>query len=45
MSLVIVGSVALDLIETPRVRKEEIVGGSGTYCPLAASYFMDCVAP
>jgi len=39
MSLVIVGSVAFDTIETPWVRKERIVGGSCTYCSLAASYF------
>ncbi len=39
MSLVIVGSVAFDTIETPRERRERIVGGSGTYCSLAASYF------
>jgi sugar/nucleoside kinase (ribokinase family) len=39
MSLVIVGSVAFDTIETPRERKEKIVGGSCTYCSLAASYF------
>ena len=39
MSLVIVGSVAFDTIETPWERKEKIVGGSGTYCALAASYF------
>ena len=39
MSLVIVGSVAFDTIETPWDRKEKIVGGSCTYCSLAASYF------
>jgi len=39
MSLVIVGSVAFDTIETPFGRKEKIVGGSGTYCSLAASFF------
>jgi sugar/nucleoside kinase (ribokinase family) len=39
MSLVIVGSVAFDTIETPWGRREKIVGGSGTYCALAASYF------
>jgi sugar/nucleoside kinase (ribokinase family) len=39
MSLVIIGSVAFDTIETPRERREKIVGGSGTYCALAASYF------
>lgn len=39
MSLVVVGSLAFDTIETPEVRKERIVGGSCTYCSLAASYF------
>ena len=39
MSLVIVGSVAFDTIETPWERKEKIIGGSCTYCSLAASYF------
>ncbi len=39
MSLVIVGSVAFDTIETPHARREKIVGGSGTYCSLAASFF------
>jgi sugar/nucleoside kinase (ribokinase family) len=39
MSLVIVGSVAFDTIETPWERREKIVGGSCTYCSLAASYF------
>jgi sugar/nucleoside kinase (ribokinase family) len=39
MSLVIVGSVAFDTIETPEARRERIVGGSCTYSALAASYF------
>jgi len=39
MSLVIVGSLALDTIETPAARRERVVGGSGTYCALAASFF------
>jgi len=39
MSLIIVGSVAFDTIETPFSRRERIVGGSGTYCSLAASFF------
>ncbi|HSA94814.1 MAG TPA: PfkB family carbohydrate kinase [Acidobacteriota bacterium] len=39
MSLVIVGSVAFDTIRTPWGDREKIVGGSGTYCSLAASYF------
>jgi len=39
MSLVIVGSIAFDTIETPSGRRERIVGGSGTYSALAASFF------
>src|SRR4030067_2270200 len=39
MSLVIVGSLAFDTIQTPWERCERIVGGSGTYCSLAASFF------
>jgi sugar/nucleoside kinase (ribokinase family) len=39
MSLVIVGTFNLDTIETPQERRERIVGGSGTYCCLAASFF------
>jgi len=39
MSLVIVGSLALDTIETPAGSVSEVPGGSTTYCALAASYF------
>ncbi|RFT15874.1 MAG: Ribokinase [Candidatus Saccharicenans subterraneus] len=39
MSLVIVGSVAFDTIETPYGRRDRIIGGSGTYAALAASFF------
>jgi sugar/nucleoside kinase (ribokinase family) len=41
MSLVIIGSVAFDTIETPFERKERIVGGSCSYASLAASYFTE----
>ena len=41
MSLVIVGSLAFDTIETPETRREKIVGGSCAYSALAASYFTD----
>jgi len=41
MSLVIIGSIAFDTIETPFDRKERIVGGSCSYASLAASYFTD----
>jgi sugar/nucleoside kinase (ribokinase family) len=39
MSLVVVGSVALDTIETPYGRKERVLGGSCVYFSLAASFF------
>jgi sugar/nucleoside kinase (ribokinase family) len=39
MSLVIVGSLAFDTIETPWERREKIIGGSCTYGALAAGYF------
>ena len=39
MSLLIVGSVAFDDIETPYGKAEKIVGGAGTYIAWAASYF------
>jgi len=41
VSIVIVGSLAFDTIETPETRKEKIVGGSCAYSVLAASYFTD----
>lgn len=40
MSLVAVGTVAFDDIETPTGRAEKIVGGACTYISLAASYFV-----
>ncbi len=39
MSIVVVGSVAFDSIETPRKRVERAIGGSATYFSLAASIF------
>jgi sugar/nucleoside kinase (ribokinase family) len=39
MSLLVVGSVAYDGIETPFGKKDRILGGSATYISLAASYF------
>ena len=41
MSLVIVGSVAFDTIRTPWGKRDKIVGGSGTYFSLAASFFTE----
>ncbi len=40
MSLLAVGTVAFDDIETPTGRAEKIVGGACTYIALAASYFV-----
>ncbi|HLK17938.1 MAG TPA: PfkB family carbohydrate kinase [Bryobacteraceae bacterium] len=39
MSVVVVGSVAYDGIETPHGRVERILGGACTYIALSASYF------
>jgi sugar/nucleoside kinase (ribokinase family) len=39
-SLLVVGSVALDSIETPLARVENVLGGSATYFSVAASFFM-----
>ena len=43
MSLLVVGSVALDTIETPFGSVKEAVGGSATYISAAASYFVNPV--
>src|SRR5215813_11221354 len=39
MSILVVGSVAFDTIETPYGRAEEVLGGSAAYFAMAASYF------
>src|SRR5258708_31675606 len=39
MSLVVVGSVAYDGVETPRGKGDRMLGGACTYISLAASYF------
>src|SRR5437667_12591025 len=41
MSIIAVGSVAFDNITTPSGRADNVLGGSGTYFALAASYFTD----
>jgi sugar/nucleoside kinase (ribokinase family) len=41
MSLLVVGTVAFDAIETPFGKTDKIVGGSASYIGLAASYFVD----
>ena len=39
MSLVVIGSVAYDAIETPHGKRERALGGACTYISLSASYF------
>ena len=39
MSLLVVGTVAFDTIETPFGKEEMVIGGSGQYIGYAASYF------
>src|SRR5215210_1440690 len=39
MSLVVVGTVAFDAIETPFGKTDKIIGGAATYSGIAASYF------
>jgi sugar/nucleoside kinase (ribokinase family) len=39
MSLVVVGSMAFDAIETPFGKSDKIIGGAGTYIALCATYF------
>jgi sugar/nucleoside kinase (ribokinase family) len=43
MSLLVIGTVAFDAIETPFGKTDKIVGGAATYASLAASYFFDQV--
>ena len=39
MSLVVVGSVAYDGVETPHGKVDRMLGGAATYISLAAAYF------
>jgi sugar/nucleoside kinase (ribokinase family) len=39
MSLLVVGTVAFDAIETPFGKTDRIIGGAATYAALSASYF------
>lgn len=41
MSILVVGSVAFDSIETPFGKAEKVIGGSATYFSVAASFFTD----
>jgi len=40
MSLVVVGSVAYDGVETPHGKVDRMLGGAATYISMAASYFV-----
>ncbi len=39
MSLVVVGSIGIDNVETPSARKDNVLGGSAAYFAYAASFF------
>ncbi|MCE9605856.1 MAG: sugar kinase [Planctomycetia bacterium] len=39
MSLLVVGSVAFDSVETPTAKRDNVVGGSATFFSYAAGYF------
>jgi len=39
MSLLVVGSVALDSVETPTEKRDDVLGGSAVFFSYAASYF------
>src|SRR5207249_8553093 len=41
MALLVVGSVAFDSVKTPYGEAADVLGGSATYCAVAASYFTD----
>jgi len=41
MSVLVVGSIAFDTVETPHGRREEMLGGSATHFSCAARYFTD----
>ncbi len=43
MGVLVVGTVTLDTIETPNKRVEDVLGGSGTYAAVAASFFVNPV--
>ena len=41
MPLLVVGSVAIDNVETPTARRDDLLGGSATHFSYAASFFTD----
>ena len=40
MSILVVGSVAFDTVETPFGRAERVLGGSASFFAVAASFFV-----
>ncbi|MHC4163017.1 MAG: PfkB family carbohydrate kinase [Planctomycetota bacterium] len=40
MSLLVVGTLAYDTVETPSGRADDVLGGAATYCSIAASFFV-----
>ena len=38
MGVLVVGTVTLDTVETPSKRVEDVLGGSGVYAAVAASF-------
>ena len=43
MGVLVVGTVTLDTVETPSERVEDVLGGSGVYAAVAASFFGNTV--
>ena len=43
MGVLIVGTVTLDTVETPKHRVEDVLGGSGVYAAVAANFFKSSV--
>ena len=43
MGVLVVGTTTLDTVETPSKRVEDVLGGSGVYAAVAASFFADTV--
>ena len=43
MSLLVIGSVAFDAIETPFGKTDKIIGGAATYIALSSSYLEDTI--
>ena len=43
MAVLVVGTVTLDTVETPNRRVEDVLGGSGVYAAIAASFFRNTV--